>query len=81
MPASFPSIGARVSQPLRSASDEPRAPAPSDPRRVELERRIALLEAAEDDSFGRFTRVDWLILWVFAVAVPVLGLWRCAGAG
>jgi hypothetical protein len=72
-----PPIGARVSQPLRSAPPEPRAPA--NPRMAELERRIALFEAEDDDSFGRFAGVDWLALWVFAVALPLVVLWRCAG--
>ena len=67
-----------MSQPLRSAPEPPR-PGPAHPRLRELERRIALFEAEPDDSFGRFTRADWLILWVFAVALPLFGLWHCAG--
>jgi hypothetical protein len=67
-----------VSQPLRSAPQQPHA-APAHPRLAELERRIAALEAEPDERFGRFTRADWLVLWVFAVALPILVLWRCAG--
>jgi hypothetical protein len=50
-----------------------------DPRIAELERRIALLDAEPEERFGRFTAIDWAVVWVFAVALPLFGLWRCAG--
>ena len=66
-----------MSQPLRSVPPDSRAEV--DPRIAEPERRIALLDAEPDERFGRFGAADWAVLWVFAVALPILGLWRCAG--
>lgn len=41
-------------------------------RVAELERRIHILEAEDEDAFGRFTRFDWWICSVGAVLLPLL---------
>ena len=48
------------------------------PRTRELTRRIEELEAHDDAAFGRFTSVDWTVCIVFAVLLPLLGIWRFA---
>ena len=40
----------------------------------DLERRIEILENMDDAEFGSFTRLDYLILVIGAVALPVLAL-------
>jgi hypothetical protein len=50
--------------------------APASARVLELERRIAELEALDESAFGAFTRLDWLACAVGALAVPAaLLLW------
>ena len=38
----------------------------------ELERRIRILESLDDSTLGRFTRLDWLVLILIGVVVPVI---------
>ena len=40
----------------------------------DLERRIEILENMDDAEFGSFTRLDYVILVIGAVALPVLAL-------
>jgi hypothetical protein len=47
-------------------------------RTRELERRIEELEAQDEAAFGRFTAWDWTVCIAFALALPLLGIWRCA---
>ena len=44
--------------------------------RGELERRLALLEQAEESTVGSFTALDWLLctLLFFALPLLILGL-------
>jgi hypothetical protein len=44
----------------------------------ELERRIHELHGHEEQEFGNFTRLDWLILLLGAVVVPILLVIRFA---
>ena len=46
---------------------------------AELERRIELLEQADESSPGGFTRWDWLLCVLGALIVPYLALWWFAG--
>ena len=48
------------------------------PRARELAHRIEELEAHDDAAFGRFTTWDWTVCIVFAVLLPLLGIWRFA---
>lgn len=40
----------------------------------DLERRIEVLENLEEREFGSFTRLDYLILIVGAVLLPILAM-------
>lgn len=40
----------------------------------DLERRIEILENMDDAEFGSFTRLDYLILGIGAVVLPILAL-------
>lgn len=40
--------------------------------REELERRIRILETLDDSTLGRFTRLDWVVLILLGVVVPVI---------
>jgi hypothetical protein len=51
---------------------------PDSSRAREIERRIEDLEAREEAAFGHFTAWDWTACTVFAVVLPLLGIWRCA---
>ena len=42
--------------------------------RQDLERRIEILENMEDEDFGSFTRMDYILLIVGAVLVPILAM-------
>ena len=46
----------------------------NDPLVEDLERRIDTLENMDDADFGSFTRVDYVILTVGAVLVPIIAL-------
>ena len=39
---------------------------------AELERRLRLLETADEDDFGRFTPLDWAVCLAAFVVVPLL---------
>jgi hypothetical protein len=52
---------------------------PDSTRRRELERRIEVLETRDEAAFGRFTAWDWTACTVFALVLPLLFFWRCAG--
>lgn len=43
--------------------------------RVELERRIELIESADDDEFGNFTAFDWTICTIVFLVLPLLIAW------
>ena len=45
------------------------------PRARELAHRIEELEAHDDAAFGHFTSVDWIVCIVFALVLPLLGVW------
>ena len=65
-------------QPGQSGIDG-QEPEPYDHRsevlRLELERRIELIENADDDDFGSFTALDWTICTLFFLALPLLIAW------
>ena len=43
--------------------------------RRELERRLVILEDANEEEFGRFTAFDWTICVLFFVILPILVAW------
>jgi hypothetical protein len=45
----------------------------------ELERRIDELEAADDDTVGRFSGWDWLLCVLGGLVGPALAMWWFAG--
>jgi hypothetical protein len=48
-------------------------------RAEELKRRIEQLEALDEDAFGSFGGVDWLLCVLGAVILPILAVWWFAG--
>ena len=44
----------------------------------ELERRLAILEAADEDAFGRFGTLDWVVCIGGFVVLPLLLVWWAA---
>ena len=40
--------------------------------REELELRIRILESLDDSTLGRFTRLDWAVLIVLGVVLPII---------
>jgi hypothetical protein len=38
----------------------------------ELERRIRIIESTDESSFGEFTRLDWIVLLLIGVVLPVV---------
>ena len=57
----------------------PFEPAARDLRIEELRGRIEQLEAHDEAAFGRFTRWDWCVCVLLAVAVPAGFVWWFAG--
>ncbi|HEU4401845.1 MAG TPA: hypothetical protein VFT43_07045 [Candidatus Polarisedimenticolia bacterium] len=45
----------------------------------ELERRLHLLDGADETIFGRFTALDWVVCVAAFVVLPVLLFWWGAG--
>ena len=45
------------------------------PRAHELEGRIEELETRDEAAFGRFTTWDWTVCIIFALVLPLLGVW------
>jgi len=41
---------------------------------LDLEQRIDIMQNMGDDELGTFTRLDWLILIVFAIVIPVIAM-------
>ena len=41
---------------------------------MDLEQRIDKLQNMGDAELGTFTRLDWLILIVFAIVIPVIAM-------
>jgi len=39
---------------------------------VDLEQRIDLMQNMGDEQLGTFTRLDWLILILFAAILPII---------
>lgn len=40
----------------------------------DLQQRIDAIQAMGDDQLGTFSRLDWIILIVFALALPVIAM-------
>jgi hypothetical protein len=58
---------------LSDVSPDPEKATTDDRARVvELERRIHIIEAQDDDAFGRFTHWDWWICTLGAILLPIL---------
>lgn len=41
---------------------------------LDLEQRIDKIQNLGDEELGTFNRLDWLILIVFAIVIPVMAL-------
>jgi hypothetical protein len=41
---------------------------------LDLEQRIDTMQNMGDDELGTFTRLDWVILVVFAIILPVIAM-------
>jgi hypothetical protein len=41
---------------------------------LDLERRIDLMQNMGDEELGTFNRLDWVILTVFAIIIPVIAM-------
>ena len=41
---------------------------------LDLEQRIDRMQQMGDDELGTFTRLDWVILIVFAIILPVIAI-------
>lgn len=41
---------------------------------LDLEQRIEKIQAMGDAELGRFTRLDWIILIVFSIVLPVIAM-------
>ena len=40
----------------------------------DLEKRIDIVQNLGDDELGSFNRLDWVILIVFAIIIPVIAM-------
>jgi hypothetical protein len=73
------SLASDTQPPPRAVADDAERPATrADALVDELERRIRELHEHEEHEFGNFTRLDWLILLLGAVIVPILLVIRFA---
>jgi len=41
---------------------------------LDLEQRIDKMQSMGDSELGTFTRLDWIILIVFAIVIPVIAM-------
>lgn len=41
---------------------------------LDLEQRIDTIQKLGDDELGTFTRLDWAMLIVFAIIIPVIAM-------
>jgi len=41
---------------------------------LDLEQRIDKMQGMGDSELGTFTRLDWIILIVFAIVIPVIAM-------
>lgn len=41
---------------------------------LDLEQRIDMIQGMGDEELGSFSRLDWIILTVFAVIIPIIAL-------
>jgi len=41
---------------------------------LDLEQRIDIMQNMGDGELGTFTRLDWLILILFAIVIPVIAM-------
>jgi hypothetical protein len=41
---------------------------------LDLERRIDLMQNMGDEELGTFNRLDWVILTVFAIIIPIIAM-------
>jgi hypothetical protein len=40
----------------------------------DLEQRIDMMQNMGDEELGTFNRIDWIILTVFAIVIPVIAM-------
>lgn len=70
----------------RSSAEDPdarpdgsaRSPSPDQVIVRELERRLGILEGADDAAFGRFTALDWTLCVLAFAVLPLLLVWWAA---
>jgi len=43
-------------------------------RVLDLEQRIDRMQNMGDEELGTFTRLDWIVLTVFAIVLPVIAI-------
>ena len=61
--------------------EPPQAPTPPDENapaarlRRELERRLRLLDEADEADFGTFTTLDWILCAVGFFVLPLVAVW------
>ena len=60
---------------VRDADSTERARLRAEVLGAELERRLEIFETIDDDEFGRFTRVDWVICTLGFFVLPILVAW------
>lgn len=41
---------------------------------LDLEQRIDMMQNMGDEELGTFTRLDWIILTVFAIVIPIIAM-------
>jgi len=41
---------------------------------LDLEQRIDRMQDMGDEQLGTFTRLDWIVLVVFAIVIPILAI-------
>ncbi len=41
---------------------------------LDLEQRIDMMQNMGDEELGTFNRLDWIILIVFAIVIPVIAM-------
>jgi hypothetical protein len=41
---------------------------------LDLEQRIDTMQNMGDEELGTFTRLDWIILVIFAIVIPVIAM-------
>lgn len=41
---------------------------------LDLEKRIDMMQNMGDEELGTFTRMDWIVLTVFAIIIPIIAM-------